>query len=252
MTTHRTSDYNLWIVVNGNEQRITNNTVRIPFGTEYSIRVRNNTDVRAKFKISIDGLENHEEFVLGPHETSTIDRFLNGNLGTGARFKFVQKDSADVQNPDSPRNGEIQVSFYREWTFEPIIIKRYDWPSYCRPTYWDPFWTSTCDPIIGSSTSTYSSFCCNSTPIALNNCDVGATVEGSQSNQKFIQVDDFQTWVIPTVLTLNLRGLSLEEVVAQKVVTAPKSTGLKYCGNCGTSYYADKKAKFCTNCGHKH
>ena len=33
MTTYRGNDFNLWITVNGNEQRIVNDVVYIPFGT---------------------------------------------------------------------------------------------------------------------------------------------------------------------------------------------------------------------------
>jgi hypothetical protein len=241
MTTYRNNNFNLWITVNGNEQRIVNDVVNIPFGTEYAIRVRNNNSVRAEFAIEIDGLENKDRFIINPFETVTIERFLEGNLKSGSRFKFVSENDPSVQNPGSSQNGIVRVKFWKELIMPRPVIKWGYTP------HWEHNWDLTNpDSFYGSDVHYMSSS--RGSSINLNNISccgggtscsagpVGATVEGSASNQNFISVNGFATEISPTILQVTLRGLTAQEAVAYK-----------YCSQCGTR--SSKEANFCSSCG---
>lgn len=245
MTTYRSNNFNLWIIVNGNEQRIVNDTVYIPFGTEYAIRVRNNNDVRAQFGLEIDGLENPDRFVIGPHETVTIERFLEGNLKNGSRFKFVSENNAAVQNPGSSQNGKIRVKFWKELI--PLAPTPTHW-GYKRSRPW--IWTS--DDSIRYSTTSTTPFLMNASANSVvdayadsvfgscvNDSQIGATIEGSKSNQEFTTVSRFPVEFVPTVLELTLRGATPAEI----------NSKVKYCSQCGTK--TTKNANYCSSCGEK-
>lgn len=265
--THTASNFNLWIVVNGNEQRIVNGVVNIPFGTEYAIRVRNNNDCRAEFSISIDGLEDSSRFVLNPYQTMTIERFVGNSLTSGSKFKFVEEGNASVQTPGSSYNGEIEVKFWKELVYTPPIVLVNDWHKPWRYDLND--WVGGTGDKYDGSGITWSSdtgygdaqFSAKASSPRLKmtfgasalqssfTSNVGATIEGSHSSQNFLTVDGFATEIVPTILKVTLRGLPTEEPKPRRVPRVVKSTKVKYCTNCGTQH--ELIAKFCVSCGKK-
>ena len=202
--------------------------------------------MRAEFAIEIDGLESKDRFIIGPHETSTIERFLEGNLKSGSKFKFVSDDDPAVQNPGSSQNGIVRVKFWKEFISPPPKVTFI--PSVRSPEPWDwdrtpygPFWSY---PQITytSNTGGGRSFGLSAGGGHFNCCanasQVGATVEGSESNQNFVTVNGFTTEVIPTILQVTLRGVAQQEV-----------TTIKYCSCCGVK--VGKKANYCAGCGQR-
>ena len=66
----------------------------IPFGSEYSIYIKNMNSVRALVSISIDGedVADGDQYVVNANSTLEIERFMrNGNLNEGNRFKFIER-----------------------------------------------------------------------------------------------------------------------------------------------------------------
>jgi hypothetical protein len=88
-----------------------------------------------------------------------------------------------------------------------------------------------------------SSFSCSTgEPIrAAHCCDMGATVEGSQSSQSFMTTNSFSVESFPTILTLRLAA-------SDKNVTAHETKKI-YCAQCGSKVRFNDK--YCGNCAAK-
>lgn len=102
------------VIVNGQVKREQNEgserTVRIPFDSEYAIRIKNKTNYRSLVKVMIDGTICAERLLLRPQQSIDLERFvIDGDLAKGKRFKFVQAGNPNVQDPTAGENGLIQV-----------------------------------------------------------------------------------------------------------------------------------------------
>jgi hypothetical protein len=228
--------------------------VPIPFGSEYTIRLRNKNSRKAVAKVFIDNEDktNGGSVVVNANDYVDLERSTLDS--DNQKFKFVKSDSpqaADAgKSPDKDFNGVIRI----EWKLEveqPKVQKEYvpypvPWPQ--------PIWPRRPYPwhlperygivkerygIIDTSSSPMS-FCSNRTR-SLKSSDLseGCTVQGSQSTQTFRNVH-IKLESTTTVMQLVLRGYNIErpaEVLAEG----------KYCTECGAK--AAKRAKFCANCG---
>lgn len=88
------------IKVNGKVLREFKDTVYIPFGSEYTILIKNLNTVRAVVNIYIDG-ENivPDGLVLNAGQEVDLERSIkNGNLNAGNRFKFIERTGAVEQH----------------------------------------------------------------------------------------------------------------------------------------------------------
>jgi len=133
--------------VNGKVLRESNDRVELPFGSEYSVLVKNLNSVRAEFRIQIDGKDTSGTwFVVGPNQSVEIERFLkNGNLSQGNRFKFIERTSEIEETRGiEAEDGLIRVE-YRFEKKQPIVTVtethhydhyHYDW----QHGYWYPYW----------------------------------------------------------------------------------------------------------------
>jgi hypothetical protein len=243
------------VIVNGQVKREqsegSERTVRIPFDSEYAIRIKNKTNYRSLVKVLIDGTICAERLLLRPQQSIDLERFvIDGDLSKGNRFKFVSAQNPNVQDPTAGENGLIQV------IVEPEVHYTYAWNP---PTNWGiwNFINNSGPTIYGASNSggaggggagaggayngqpiggTYMnvntggvSGCVNSTSSVLTSNsttshsyssnsaptmghsvelpkDAGATVEGSQSNQRFYETNEwFQTSAAITI-PIRLRG----------------------------------------------
>jgi hypothetical protein len=135
---------------NGRILRIRDDAVYLPFGSEYSLLLKNLNSRRASVKIHIDGVDviDGSSLILGPNETTELEGFLSGNVARN-RFRFIQK-TKEIQDY---RGDKIDDGFIRiEFAFEkekPELIKKtiiheehhhhhhHRYPSY----YWLPFST---------------------------------------------------------------------------------------------------------------
>ena len=125
------------IKVNGKVLREFKDTVYIPFGSEYSILVKNLEGRRAVINVFIDG-ENAVPggLVLNAFQEVELERkIVNGNLSEGNRFKFIER-TENIEN--GPRGIKLEDGLIRiEHTFEqprPVInIADTYWN---KPTQW--------------------------------------------------------------------------------------------------------------------
>ncbi len=121
------------IKVNGKVLREFNkDTVYIPFGSEYSILLKNLNTKRAVVNICIDGQDIVEGgLVLNAGQEVDLERFVkNGNLTEGNRLKFIERTAGIEQH----RGVKLEDGLVRiEFQFEQPV------PAYRPP----PIWTTT-------------------------------------------------------------------------------------------------------------
>jgi hypothetical protein len=258
------------IKANGKVLREFKDTVYIPFGSEYSILLKNLNTVRALINIYIDG-DNIVPggLVLSAGQEIDLQRAIrNGNLTEGNKFKFIERtgkieDHRGVKMED----GLIRV----EYQFEKIF-KRQDgiqWSNTVwQPTSMDSYYggvmrsTTTSAPksitdtvacsdmsyvatsmAVGSATINASSTMLQSFNAAPQT-ETGITVAGSKSEQKFSTVSSFTCEPEKHNIILKLLG----ETEDNKAIREPITVKAKpKCTTCGKQNKAT--AKFCSECG---
>lgn len=133
------------IKVNGRILRENHGTVMIPFGSQYSILVKNLNTVRAKVKIAVDGDDatGGTWLVIEPNGSTELERFIrNGNWQSGNRFKFIER-SGDVEahRGIQAEDGIVRVEYATERRVVDVpIVRHYDVPvhHYYDPDPWYP------------------------------------------------------------------------------------------------------------------
>lgn len=123
---------------NGKILREDKDLVTLPFGSEYSILLKNLESRKAQLKVSVDGQDvlDGNFLILQPNSEAEIEGFVKGHLGKN-KFKFIQKtkEISDYRG-DRLDDGIIRVEYW----FEKIIEKReittehwtyhWNWPYY--------------------------------------------------------------------------------------------------------------------------
>jgi len=226
-------------------------TCKLPFNSEYKIRLQNKNHYRAKVHIEIDGMDAitlDRKIILGAFETLDLERFVD-DLADGKKFKFVHKDSPEIQNPGSSDLGKIKISFYRESDYSiftsSIPFFGGVWSGGTQQQVFGGYrgQSGAIDPL-GHVTYGTNNF--NTTHTTANNIStttnasftssIGGTAEGSKSEQSFQAGSDFMTSSAPTVIEIWLRGGEIEvEKPAPKVtpgvIVEKKGNKLEVCVN---------------------
>lgn len=100
----------------GSEQ---DDTVFIPFGSEYTLYVKNMNSVRALVRVSIDGTDATENvsIIVPANGFIELERFVkSGNMNAGLKFKFIER-TAKIE--DGPRGIKVEDGLIRiEYEFE--------------------------------------------------------------------------------------------------------------------------------------
>lgn len=102
---------------NGKILREFKDTVYIPFGSEYSILLKNLNTVRAVVNIFIDGTDVISGgLVVDPGREIELERsVINGNLNEGNRFKFIERTGAVEEHRGIKlEDGLIRIEFQFE------------------------------------------------------------------------------------------------------------------------------------------
>lgn len=252
----------------GQTLREHNDTVYLPFGCEYSVFLKNLNTVRAEVKITIDDEDvlGGNTLVVNPNSDLELERFLK-DLSKGNRFKFIERSASVEQHRGvGAADGIVRI----EWQFE-------------RPApRIDPFnppWLIASGGISGGSfnvngtlrsvdysagenTRALASYATNA---SLQNMgitasaasvhdgiatmdwapanDVGITVPGSMSSQKFTTVASFPLEDQKHVIVLQLKGETKDNKVTAPVTVKAKPK----CITCGKVNKAT--SKFCAECG---
>ncbi len=235
------------IKVNGKVLREFKDTVYVPFGSEYSILLKNLNTTRCVVNVSIDGDDMVPGgLVLNPGQECDLERSIkNGNLKEGNRFKFIERTgSVEKHRGVKLEDGLVRIEFQFEkvykrqdgiqWTNTGYNNAIYPQGGILRGSSADVWPTGS----VTCSTASYDATSVNSSHAVLN--DVGITVPGSHSNQQFsaAYVGTLESEKHSMVFRL-LGGEAVKQAVTVK--HKPK------CVTCGKQNKAT--AKFCQECG---
>jgi len=247
------------IKVGGKVLREFKDTVYIPFGSEYSILVKNLETKRACVNIYLDGeCVSGGGIVLNAGQEVDLERFIkNGNLSEGNRFKFIERTAGVEQHRGIKlEDGLIRIEHQFEYVRPVQHIVQTLYHSYPAGNFTgnmqgslqssplrglDVSYSAT--SIAGSTTNM--SVCTNSvTAQSMSYNDAGITVPGSKSEQKFSTAYLGQLEAEKFSMVIKLLG----ETPDNKPVIAPVT--VKHKPRCQTCNKQNKaNAKFCTECG---
>jgi hypothetical protein len=247
------------IKANGKVLREFKDTVYIPFGSEYSILLKNLNTVKALINVYIDG-DNIVPggLVLNAGQEIDLQRAIrNGNMTEGNKFKFIERtgkieDHRGVKLEDGLIRVEYQ--FEKVYTKAPIIT----WgPTYQPMPYnGNPTWTVNnsvfgvaCSDMPYAATSmavgsTITGTSASLTASAVPQTETGITVAGSKSEQKFVTASWFATETEKHNIILKLLGETEDNKAIREPITVKHK---QKCNTCGKQNKAT--AKFCSECG---
>ena len=223
--------------------------VTLPFGADYSLKLKNLNAQKALVSVTIDGKDvlSGSKLIIHPNNETMLGGFLDGSEVRN-RFRFIQKTEQIVKHRgDRVDDGIIRVEYRFEepiYTFTAPPVYTYKPREPHRVTFTDDQTTGGGFRGFVSSTSdcTYSgatiSTCVQSTPTA----DEGITVRGDDASQHFNQGYIGNTGEAH-VITIRLRGTHNAECVSKPIHTTTKLT----CESCGLR--SRSSAKFCMHCG---
>lgn len=229
------------IKVSGKVLREFKDTVYVPFGSEYSILLKNLNTVRAVVNVYIDGEDMVPGgIVLNAGQEVDLERSVkNGNLNEGNRFKFIERTGAVEQH----RGVKLEDGIVRiEYQFEKTYLRQ-------DGIQWNN--TSGIYPQGGimrsmdisySTNASLNSVTASATSATIDSLvnDAGITVPGSHSTQKFSTAYIGVLEAAKHSMVFKLLG---GEAVKQAVTVKHKPK----CVTCGKQNKAT--AKFCSECG---
>ena len=190
---------------NVNNQRV----VRLPFDSEYKIRIQNKNLSRAYAKVLIDGTEVHTgKFVLRGNSSLDLERFdLDGNLSSGRKFKFVPLSNSDVQDPTSKENGILEVIFEEEVVSSYTLTTNHPHTGVLRGMGFS-------DGVIGAASFAFNN-AVEGSSVATNSVNLnstnGATVEGDISTQAFHVSHEYFPTRYPVSIKIKMSGLDVKK-----------------------------------------
>ena len=230
----------------------------LPFGAEYSIFLKNLHTRRAVAKIEIDGKNvTGNGLVINANSSIDLERFISDNLDKGNRFKFIERTkNIEKHRGVGVEDGlvRIEFEFERENTlnYQNYIKGLQPTPQWPTGPVWTPppLWSEKYGDFTTTLTNTY---CATSADAKLTRSittnavcqtnDVGITVAGSISDQKFTSTF-VQTDGIKHVMVLKLLG---ETEIGKKIEQPVTVKSKPKCTSCGRQNKAT--SKFCTECG---
>lgn len=258
--------------INNRILREVKDTVYVPFGSEYSILLKNLNTKRSILNIFVDGTNVVPGgLVLNAGQEINLERsIVNGNLNKGNKFKFIERTGQiEAHRGVKLEDGLIRVEFQYEQTYQtpiyyPTIFREDPWNDYGRR------WMET--GTLRSSGATYTSNIAAINAVGQNSItasaavakgaaesvthsidsdatlqsfnDAGITVPGGLSEQKFSTVSSFALEAEKHSMILRLLGETPNNKPVTKPVTVKQRTK---CSTCGTQNKAH--AKFCSKCG---
>lgn len=255
---------------NGKVLREHKDTVYVPFGTEYSILIKNLNSLRAMVNVSIDGkdiADGKADFIINANSEVDLARFLpNGNTERGNKFKFIERTAGIEQHRGiGVEDGIIRIEFQFERQAIPLVNPSIDYwrdKIYYGSTGHNPFEhmsigtasaglrsVSTGQPefVNAVSYSANNSYAPKGVDVTVGSYvanDAGITVPGSVSDQTFKTSTGFALDGVKHVMILRLVGETAE---GKKIVEPITVKAKPKCVTCGRVNKAT--SKFCSNCG---
>lgn len=210
--------------------------VVVPFHSDYELRLRNKTAKDVLAFVYIDGKPAVKGGVLVKGDSHLdLERFVEDNLNSGQRFRFVPLADSRVSDKGEHENGNIEVRFHAVKPFELRFNLPHIHHHHYRPY---DYGEVTCRVDTGGRGICRSASQPSDLQLMANavNLSAGATVGGTVSNQRFESVSlDYEKDSYVT-LQVRLVGSGSIKESSQRFCTScgsPRITGEKFCGNCG-------------------
>jgi hypothetical protein len=227
--------------------------IKLPFGSEYSIYLKNLNSRKAKVNISIDGTDvlDGDSLVVNGNDISEVEGFLKNGVAKN-KFKFIEKTKEISEfRGDKIDDGIIRIEF----TFEkekPIVrdvIYNLVYTTLCDYTYHNDNITYCQSNTISENNSVQSKSinldCLRSMDLQNNNInDQGITVKGSEIQQNFVKTNMDTLEEVSHVIILKLIGYKKNNEKVEQPITVDKKIQCNVCGK--VCEYIDK---FCSRCG---
>ena len=261
---------------NGKILREFKDTVYIPFGSEYSFLIKNLNTTRALVNIFIDGEDVIEGgLVLNAGQEVDLERYVkNGNLNAGNKFKFIERTQAIEDGPRGAKleDGLVRIEFQFEKPYVPPLNR--GWLTASGSTNQNSIYPASFNVNGALRSVDYSKngaitaqaasaavdkYCADNGIVNKSEVhdgmatmdwmdapknDIGITVPGSRSEQKFQTTYMGAMEAEKHTIVLKLLG----ETPDNKPVLAPVTVKAKQeCDTCGHKNKAT--AKFCNKCG---
>jgi len=172
-----------------------NGVIRLPFGSEYTILLKNKDSRKAVVNVEIDDESVAGGIIVPANKTVELKGSLNG-LSVRNRFKFIQK-TKEIQDYRGDRLGDglvrIEYKFEKKveepvWYYTPPVTNRPDPHDHLKigltceyghsPNTSDCVYTCSNSTVVGTSAPTK----CSTLPKS----DEGITVKGSKTRQDFV------------------------------------------------------------------
>jgi hypothetical protein len=259
------------IKANGKILREFKDTVYVPFGTEYSVLLKNLSTVRCIVNMSLDGTDVVPGgLVIAAGQVVDLERWIkNGNMSEGNKFKFIERTAQiEAHKGIGLEDGIINITYQFE---HPPVQFVPQWQTGLRQDglfgkmmsstsvrdYGEAQYTKGISGSMGSLRSmniSASGASASVTNASLNNVtaqaqnvsynDAGITVAGSKSEQKFAQAAWFPVLPEKHSIVLKLLGETPDNKPIVEAVTVKKKP---VCSSCGKHNKAT--ASFCSACG---
>jgi hypothetical protein len=267
---------------NGKILREFKDTVYIPFGSEYSFLIKNLNTTRALVNIFIDGEDVIEGgLVLNAGQEVDLERYVkNGNLSVGNKFKFIERTAAIEDGPRGTKleDGLVRIEFQFEKPYVPPLNRGWiaasggiggstgQWYGTNSPASFNVNgalrsvdFSQNGQVMAQAASAAVDKYCADNGIVNKSEVhdgmatmdwmdapknDIGITVPGSRSEQKFQKTFMGAMEAEKHTIVLKLLG----ETPDNKPVLKPVNVKMKpKCVTCGKQNKAN--AKFCTECG---
>lgn len=228
------NNFSASVISNNQVLRENNDVIRLPFGSQYAIRLQNHNNVsKALVSVKVDGKDalSDRQIILQHGETLDLEGFMSASGAVSNKFKFVEKIKEIVDyRGESADDGFIEIKFQFEAARPIMSYRGYAIKSKGLSNDHDR-WNR--ESMVAYNAS------CETHPVS---CD-GVTVKGEESNQNFI---DGHVGAL-TGLEYTIR-FKLQGDVKQKVLVRPVTVKTKLkCDACGK--LSKSSFKFCPRCG---
>lgn len=235
------------VQVNGRVLKEVKDAVMVPYGSEYSLMLKNLNFLNAQVKISIDGNDvlNGDSLVVYANQSVNLERYLT-NTNKGNRFKFIERTaSVEKHRGSKVEDGLIRIEFQFEKQRPPLKTSYY-MSNTGSPFYGDLLNTRRLSPTgIGGSSTGDQFYATSTTALSQDSTnEIGITVPGSISNQQFEKVDDFVLDDTKYVIVIHMLGETEENKKVSVPVTVKRNVT---CSSCGRKN--KQTSKFCVECG---
>ena len=254
--------------LNGKILRIKDDTAYLPFGSEYSLLLKNLNSRRVSVNVEVDGQDvlDNQSLVIDPNMTTELMGFLKGHTARN-KFKFIQK-TKQIQDHRGDRvdDGIVRIEFaFEKPQRQPWIAKTIkeaktkgspDFTYYGSNSDWsyrDKMRSATPEKMSHTadlnsrgitSDSLEHTYNCNVESLGVTpQQDEGITVKGTEIEQDFLYASIGELEAAK-VIVIKLCGLMQQGGDVRRAVTTIEKLVCSICGIKSVS-----SAKYCSNCG---